>query len=733
MSLATFFEDLDTSYQSPQNRDPIWTLGLEKNENEKQILDWLKGEIGFLTQRNQERYQEIKKNLQLFKNIQYQVQDLSRSTVERRETKSASMQKISVNHLGDVTKSRVARLVKYKPGIVFLPANDEYQDKISAKTTKSLLDHIWYIQNFENVVVPEGALAKSVMGEAYLWIDWDPDLGDKHPDNPKNGKRVPLLDANGKPEKNENGDTIFLDEEVMTGDVRYDVVLTTDVLLHAVNRLADVEYCFRRRVMPTAAARLKWPKAGKSIQVDETARVYDFEQQELIQYGNSTVVWEFWHKNIKALPKGRKITFTKDGILENIEHPFSHGGMPFERLTDLEYPGELHGVSFYRNVRALQGVYNNLTNFIVRNQHMVSHPKWMIPAGSVRLDSLGNDITMVQYKGGQPPVLAQANTTPSEVYNFREQIKNELGQLAGVFQVSRGEVPPGIKAGVALQFLSEQESERHNEDVLKFNEWIKQVAKKTIAVCGDYYDESDKRMIRVIGKNNQWTTAFFDASNLSKDYDIRVQNASALPESKAARMQTLLDLNQQFPNEVPPSMVLDMLDMAQSDKFIDVATAAVRTAQAENELIAQGKDVQVMEYEDHLKHWQNHAVMVQELSYKTMTPENVQEKMKLHIMAHEMLLVQRAKVNPALMQQLQAMPSFPMFFVPEELVEKDPSPDHPPTEPPAPPPAPPGGPMAPEEQLPIAMAGQPTIEQMMPSVAEQTYPEASAVEPSQAI
>ena len=53
---------------------------------------------------------------------------------------------------------------------------------------------------------------------------------------------------------------------------------------------------------------------------------------------------------------------------------------------------------------------------------------------------------------------------------------------------------------MALQFLSEQESERHNEDVLKFNEWIKQVARKTIAVAGDYYDPSDKRMIRVIGK-----------------------------------------------------------------------------------------------------------------------------------------------------------------------------------------------------------------------------------------
>ncbi len=727
MGYSTFFEDLDSTYQSPINKDPIWTLGLDKEASEKTVLDWLKGEIGFLADYNQDRFQEIKKNLMLFKNIQYQTQELNRNLVERQEVRSAAMNKITVNHLGDVTKNRVARLVKYKPGVAVLPSNDEQGDKVAAKMTKALLDHIWYNQNFENVVVPDVALIKSVMGEAYLWINWDPDLGDRHPDSPEKGKKVALLDEAGRPEKDAFGRTIYINEEIKVGDVSYDVVLPMDVLIHATQRMKDAEYCFRRRVMPTAQARLLWPEGAHAIKIDETARVYDFQSQELRRQGNMTVVWEFWHKKTKALPGGRKIVFTKDGILENIEHPFSHGDFPFERLTDVEYPGELHGVSFYRNVRSLQGVYNNLTNFIVRNQHMVSHPKWMVPAGSVRLDSLGNDITLVQYKGPQPPVLVQANSTPQDVFQFREQIKQELGQLSGVFQVSRGEVPPGIKAGVALQFLSEQESERHNEDVMKFNEWIKQVARKTISVAGDYYDSSDERMIRVIGKNNQWMTIFFDAANLAKSYDIRVQNASALPQSKAARMQTLLDLNQQFPALVTPEMVLDMLDMAQSDKFIDLTTVSVRAAQAENELISQGQDVQVEEHEDHFQHWTSHAPVVQELSFKTQTPKKIQEKFKAHMMAHEMALIEKAKRNPAIMQKLQALSNFPMFFVPEEYVEKDPSPA-----PETAQPAPPAGPIQPEEQLPTVMAGQPMVEDM-PTVEEQVFPEAGPVEQSGAV
>ena len=141
-------------------------------------------------------------------------------------------------------------------------------------------------------------------------------------------------------------------------------------------------------------------------------------------------------------------------------------------------------------------------------------------------------------------------------------------------------------------------------------------------------------------------TVFFDTANLSKSYDIRIQNASALPQSKAARMQTLLDLNQQFPALVTPEMVLDMLDMAQNDKFVDLTTVAVRAAQAEKRDDGPGDDVQVEEHEDHFQHWANHAPVVQEISFKTQTPKKIQEKFKRHIMAHEMLLIEKAKTNP---------------------------------------------------------------------------------------
>jgi hypothetical protein len=387
---------------------------------------------------------------------------------------------------------------------------------------------------------------------------------------------------------------------------------------------------------------------------------------EIINLEDHVVIWEMYHKYHPMMAKGAWIVFTKDGLLTKPKDlPYSHGELPCEPLTDIDLPGETNGVSFFQMVKHITGAYNNLTNMILRNFILVGHPKWMLPAGAAQIDQLGNDITVVQYKGPTPPQLVNANTTGSEVFQFRDKLKEEAQQIGGVFGSSRGEPPPGIKAGVALQFLDEKEAERSNEEVLKFNEWIRRVSKKTIAVCGDYYQASDKRMIRVIGKNNEWMSIFFDVSNLSKDYDIRIQNSSALPQSKAARAQTLFDLSERFPDEVDPKHVLELLDMAQSDKFIDIATVAIRSAEAENEMIMQSKSIpEPKEYEHHIQHWKIHTRQAQEFSFKNQTPPEIQQSLIDHIMATEMLMYDMAKKNTKFAEEIAQLDQFPMFFVP---------------------------------------------------------------------
>lgn len=667
----TFYDELNSDRNYAQPTKPLWTFDLDDPKQEKDILKWLTAELDFLEHENEPRIRIQRRNLALYKGIQYQESEARAENRDRAADRSTFLRKIVANHLFDLTKNRASRLIKFKPAVAILPTNDELGDKLSAKSCKGLLDHIWYEQDFEGVIQLDLAIHAMILGESYLFIDWNDDLGPLSPAYIQSKKKygdekIPLLDENGQQVKDDYGKPKFIEQEIHIGDVEYRVELSPEVLIDKVNRWDDAKHCFVRKLTNCDLLRMKYPSKADQIKTHND-QIYDYDRMELRPVRNEATVWTFYAKRQPGLPKGRKIVFTKDAILENGPLPFSHSELPCKRFTDVDFPGELYGHSFFEIVKGLTGTYNNLTNMILRNILLVSHPKWMVPAGSVALDKLGNDVTIVQYKGPQPPALAVAQVTPPEVYNFRQMLKEEFQQIAGVFGVSRGEPPPGVKAGVALQFLSEQESERYNELVLKWNELIRGIAEMTLSVAHDFYDESDDRMIRVLGKNNEYMTQFFKAADLNHDYDIRIQNSSALPKSVAARTQTLLDLNQQFPNEFTAEQVIDMLDLAQSDKFVEAATVSVRTAEAETERLLEvsreeASGLEPQEFENHLTHWKIHTKQIQEFSFKYKTPKDKQANLIDHVLVHEMFMIEQAKINAKFAQMLSDLELFPMFY-----------------------------------------------------------------------
>ena len=737
MSDPYFFDELGSNESYQANTKPIYSFDLDDEKNEKDILEWLKAERDYIESESRDRVRNARKNLSLYKGIQYQDTEVRTDARTRGDDRTSFIRKIVSNQLYTITKDRVARLVKYRPAVAILPTNDELEDKLAAKMTKMLLDHIWYEQDFEGSLQIALATYEMDMGESYLLVDWDSNKGDISPAylkaKKRSGGRIPLLDENGQQVLDPQGNKVYVDKPMRIGDVVYKPLLADQVLVQCVAKWELADYCFTMEPVTTDLLRILYPKKAAFIK-DTDQQIYDYETMTLKSTRRTVYKYTFWHKRCPQLDSGRKIVFIDDCILENEEFPFSHEDLPLVRFTDVDLAGELHGSSLFEQLKGLTGTFNNLTNMFIRNLVMVSHPKWMIPAGSVALEKLGNDITLVQFKGPIAPQLAVAQSIPSDAFQFRDKIREEFLGIAGVGQVSRGEPPPGIKAGVALQFLSEQEQERYNELAIKWNEMIKKIAQMTIAVAGDYYDESDERMVRVLGKNNEYMTEFFKVSTLEKDYDIRIQNSSALPQSKAARTQTLLDLAERFPEQFTGEQVIEMLDLAQNDKFVDAATVAVRSAEAENEKLGEVTDGEVLspvEWENHIIHWRIHTRQMQEFSFKYKTSRDVQERFKDHVMAHEMFMTDHAKRSPAFAQELMKLPMFPMFY--SEPVPPMPSPQSQV----AMPPQQMGGMsqgLPGEAQLPVnpsAGGGMPALEPQLPLEAQLGGEGMSPVEPTQ--
>ncbi len=677
--------ELEEQQAASKNTEPFFKLPYESTEAsaEKKVHEWLINDKNNLLELNKDRFDKIKKHLALNKGMLYKDDDRKTGDQNREKNKKREYNKITINALKEANRIRASRLLKYKPAVAILPTNDELADKIAADMCEKLVQHIWYVQRFDGIELPRIARSKGICGEMYLFILWNPELGDVSKQykaaeaygKKENLEKVPLLGADGKPEKDDQGQTIWVEKPVMNGDVEYSVENPLNVLIdrHPTKQFKNSRHLHRREVMNVEEARLKYPKAADKIKADKDMQFYDYEDCHNYTDPNSVELWHFFHKRHSTLDKGRYIVYSKDGIVANEEFPYSHRDLPCIRWVDIENEGEMHASSFFEDVKGINAAYNNVTNMILRNEYLVGHPKWMMPAGAADIRELGNSVTIVQFKGPVEPKLVQANPTGQGAYTLRQTLKDEISQNADVSRTGNGEPPKGITAAVALQFLSESEAERWNEPVLSHNERILQTTQMSLAVASDYYHVDDERMIRVQGLENEWQTEFFDSANLSKDYDVRVQNTSALAESKSARTQTLLDLGERYPNAVDQEQVLDMLDFAQSKKFIKEATISTRSAEAENESLMAGKKLLEPEnYEDHVIHWRMHVKKMREWQFKNRADEKVKKSLEEHVMAHEMFMTEMAMKSPAMAQKIALLEGFPLFFEAPPLPPADP-------------------------------------------------------------
>jgi hypothetical protein len=612
-------------------------------------------------------------------------------------------QKVVLNVMYDFTEQVVSRVIKFKPNIAALPVNDEQEDFYSAKVAKNVYDYLYEKNRLDSSY--QRLIRYALMtGEGWNFIEWDADKGDEIEGSKilrKNkSTKVPIESGEGKPVEYD-----VEKDPVMQGDLGFSIVGAHNVRMQKRSHWDDVEYIIRDGdYQDTEALKQKYPQAAGKIKQNKEKARFDWSSFKEEKMSRESEVLCFYHKVTRQMPKGFCVYFTRDAILKKGDLPYSHGEFPCERLIDIEVPDDARGHSRYNNVRHLQAHINNLTAMEVRNQYMVAHPKIAVPQGSTKLESLGNDITVVQYRGAVPPQVLTFNPTSPQTTELRNRLVQEAGQIFGVHPVSRGVPPPGIKAGVALQFLAEQEHERQNSFVANFNEFVRRSARKMVSTAGDFYEADDKRKMQIVGKNNEILSDYIDPKHMTKQFNFIVQNASSLPQTQAARSQYILDMNESFPGMYTPEQVVEMLDLPTPQRFVNEVGAAVQSAEHAFEAIMDGKPVQdPQEWEDHFNWWSVFSAKIQSTSFAKLQKDRKDLALK-HLLTREMLLVDKARKNPALMQQLQANPKFPMIFD-EALI---------PPPPPMPPPEEMGPPPEEMGDIPPEEMGPPPMGEEMP-------------------
>ncbi|TXH42152.1 MAG: hypothetical protein E6Q97_36230 [Desulfurellales bacterium] len=666
---------------------PLWTVeGLDDPTKEKDVLEWMKTSIEVCQSWYRDYFQVQMDNLLLYKGVQWLNQDrYSSKILDRHGVPNRRSPRIVLNHLSDFTEQWVSRLTRYRPAVAIFPSNTEWQDEQDARVSKMVLDHIWY-QNVIDLYFQEFARQGKIFGESFLYQYWDPMKGDLHPDYVKVrdfNKRQAVLDQYGQPIMGESGKGILkIQKPIKIGDIGYRIDAPWHWFEDPKKCKDDVEWAIRWSTVDKDYLKAKHPEKAHEISTDSGEdAVFSNYHFEIGRLKNEVIVYELFHRHSEFLETGRYIKCTKKCILENTVLPYSHGKLPYVKFTDIDIPDNIRGMSFFQQLFPLQHQINACASLIYKALVLFAHPKIVMPEGSCDIQQLLNESTILSYAGGVAPTIMNNPVVPQELFSYLNKLEETAEKLSGIFSMSRGQAPSGVRAAKAMRVLEEQEDKRAFITVTKFNQSIVETAKLTLAIAGEYYDDSDGRLARVVGKDNEYEMIAFKSANLSKSYDVRVETTTALSQSTAARLE---ELNEMATLEFSPNSLVSreqyiaLTDLGRSDEFKDIATRAVRAAKTETQQLLSGVAIpDPTADEDLITHWKIHLQIVQSIDFKMgRVPPEFKAKLIEHVTTTEWLMFKKAygimdsfgmpmvMPNEAFKQKLLVMcPEFPVYFV----------------------------------------------------------------------
>lgn len=557
-----------------------------KEEDKKEILSEMDN-FHTTTKKERELYEKPWYfNLAFFLGHQWIAWNEWTSRIE--EPKAPSWRvRITANHIAPICNQIIAKLTKNRPLWQVIPATSEDKDINIARMGEKVLQYLARILKHQTKT-QEMWLWAVITGSAF---------------------KLPYWDAGAKE---------VIDEENNThlGEAGIDVLSCFEVLPELG---ATSEYLSKVMVTRTRSLdyiREKYPDTGEEVEdegvsgkspvedklfdlMKKSAPVYEPSKKEKEDKGGNAIVKEYREIPSKKYPNGRYIITANNVLLnpDDMDLPFDF--LIKERKLGLikydyeKVPGRFWGKGRPEDLIPLQKEYNKTRSQIIEIKNLMAKPKWAVPIGSgikkTHLTSEPGEV--VYYNPGVPmPQQMQPASLPSYILREPDITRRDMQDVSGIHEVSKAQVPTGVRSGLAIQFLQEQDDTRLGPVITRFEEQEGELGHELLHIVKDNYKEP--RLIRIIGKDNKIEAFDFKGADLGDNLDVIVQAGSAFPLNKVAKQQFVLNL---WLNKIitEPRQILKMLEFGTFEEIYEDFAMDEKNAQEENRELEKGNPVQV--------------------------------------------------------------------------------------------------------------------------------------------
>lgn len=307
---------------------------------------------------------------------------------------------------------------------------------------------------------------------------------------------------------------------------------------------------------------------------------------------------EIWVKPNKRYPKGAMLVigsgkllyrYSPGGVKVNEdtgvetqgddELPYEHGNYPFAKM-DHTASGRCYGISTIEDLIPLQKEYNKTRSQIIEAKNRMAKPQMTYTKGSIDVSKVTSEVGLyiAVNPGFNAPAPIQIEPLPQYALEEPQRIIEDMDEIAGRNEISRGSVPTGIEAASAIAYLTEQNDSKIYNTVASIEEATTEVGKQTLSLINQFW--SEQYIVEIVSRNAMFEAQLFKMSNLKTNMDIMVEPGSMAPKSKAATQAFITDLMKN--GLIPPEKGLRYLQMNETNRLYDELQADSKQAQREN-------------------------------------------------------------------------------------------------------------------------------------------------------
>lgn len=506
--------------------------------------------------------------------------------------------RVHVNSILPTMQNRAARLTKSPPKYDTRPNSTDEDDKRAARLGLQILNQVWDQQRVNRKRI-DMVMWKQQCGHAYFKVCWDDQLGD------------PIIDP-------ETQELVGYD-----GEVRVDVVSPFEVFVDPIAKsLDEAQWVVQAKVRKLDYFRSHYGERGAAVK-EESAWLLSTQYEQRIQSINSqtpssgnitnnmkdaAIELVYYEKRSRKHPQGRMVVTANGILLEDKELPV--GQIPFVKFDDIIIGGKFYSESVITHLRPLSDY---------KNKNLTMRAAWLTRTMTSKiLAAKGHGLTeeslndksgeVLEYNpvpGAAPPEALQMPNIPAYAYNEDEKATNDMLDISGINQPSRGQMPSAQIPAVGMQLLVEQDETRIGIMTDADEESYALVGKLILEYVQKYVQTP--RLLKIAGRGKEVDVKKFVGADLKGNTDVFVIKGSTVPTSKSLKRQEIINLYQQGllgdPNDNKVrAKVLNMLEYGDVAQAWEKQSLDEGQIERDIDMIRQGIDPGVNLYDNHDLH-----------------------------------------------------------------------------------------------------------------------------------